>query len=87
MGKEGEKNKIPPYFESSRRSKVKNCLVQYLGIDVLMPINFAYDGMDLAINLMSLGQNYIYCRYKRMAGRWLYPLVSVLRSAPPLDIV
>lgn len=29
--------------------------------------------IDLAVNLMPLpvGQHYIYCRYKRMAGRWL----------------
>lgn len=46
MGKEAEQNRFPTYFESARRSKVKICLVQYLGIDVLTPINFAYDGMD-----------------------------------------
>lgn len=46
MGKDGEKNKISPYSESTRRRKVKICLVRYLGIDVLTPINFAHDGMD-----------------------------------------
>jgi hypothetical protein len=90
MGKDetGERARIfLPYSTPKGPVSVKQAQSQNLsgtlGIDVLTLMNHVYDGMDLAINLVSLDTGQINHRtVDRCDGyKTSYPLVGVLHSA------